>query len=86
MNFLVNQIEFGQFKEKVELVQNKRIFHAGGISFRNSQRPETDMFGLIAGLINWIGNEQLFIATVDKMALFSAKITKMSFQCNTKER
>lgn len=44
-------------------------------------RPETesDMLGLTAGLINRIGNEQFFIATVDKMALFSAEITKMSF-------
>ena len=50
-------------------------------------RPETesDMFGLTAGLINRIGNEQFFIATVDKMALFSAEITKMSFQYNTKD-
>ena len=50
-------------------------------------RPETesDMFGLTAGLINRIGSEQFFIATVDKMALFSAEITKTSFQYNTKD-
>ena len=90
MTFLVNPIEFGQFQEKVELVKNKSIFHAGEISFRNAQRPEaeseSDVFGLTAGLINWIGNEQFFIATVDKMALFSAEITKMSFQYNTRDR
>ena len=88
MTFLVNPIEFGQFKEKVELVKNKSIFHAGEISFRNAQRPETesDVFGLTAVLINRIGNEQFFIATVDKMALFSAEITKMPFQYNTRDR
>ena len=43
-----------------------------GIPFRNVQRPENkrDIFGLITDLLNSIGNEQFFVATIDKTAFF----------------
>lgn len=54
-----------------------------GIPFRNVQRPENkrDIFGLITDLLNSIGNEQFFVATIDKTAFFffSAEITKHHF-------
>lgn len=59
-----------------------------GIPFRNVQRPENkrDIFGLITDLLNSIGNEQFFVATIDKTAFFFCRNNKTSLQYNIKER